>query len=212
MRDVRNNIHVAGSALLPRNSERFIRRFMLRSLECILTEDIPRLHHTYASFRTMIAQHKWQVADFCRVETIREELDEYLRELEAGSRAPSPAVEAARRSNIYPKLGARVAFYVTGTHADVRLAEACTLAGDWDPNYPNENSSYYSQRLDDAAARFREFFEPRDFETIFTLDDLFGFSAKGISVVQRTLTPGGSASEQDADEGEGPGIWLADQP
>ena len=208
--DERDNVHVTGTTLLPRSGERFIRRFLLRSVECLLTSDTARLHHTYASYHTMVTQHRWQVTDFCRYETVREELEDYLRDLEAGTRTPSPAIEAARRSAVYPRAGSRIAYYVGGSHPDVRLADVCRVAEDWDANFPSENTAYYLQKLDDAAARLRDFFEPRHFETIFALDDLFGFNGEGISIVERILQPGGPGSDSEGAEAEGPGIWLAD--
>ncbi len=206
----RSELRLIQTGLVPRGSERFIRRFLLRCIECLLTRDIPRLHHTYATFHTMIAKHQWSVVDFCRQETVREEMEKYIRDLGSGARTPAPGMEAARRAQVYVKPGTHVLYYISGTQHDVRVSEASRVAEEWDENFPNENSAYYLQRLKDAAERLRGFFEPGDFELIFSLDDLFGFSENGVKIVERTLTEEGEGEAGETGGGEEFGIWLAE--
>jgi len=209
--DDRDRLLVYGTSLIPRSSERFIRQYVQRCIECLLTEDLHRLHHTYASFNTMITRHRWKVTDFCRSEIAHETLEEYQQAVSTGSRNLSPAYEAARRAGIYVTPGSRISYYVTGTQEDVRIVDSCRVAEEWDANLPDENSAYYLHRLREAAARFRDFFREGDFERIFSMDDLFGFTAKGIEVSERPAEPilpeSPSAERESADEF---GIWLAE--
>ncbi len=209
--DEHGRLVVHGASLIPRTSERFVRLFVQRCLECLLMEDLNRLHHTFASFHTMIRTHRWQVADFCRSEIAHESFDEYQQAMSSGDRNASAAHEAARRASLYVTPGMRISYYVTGTDEDVRIAESSRIAEEWDPNLPDENTAYYLHRLREAASRFRDFFREGHFERIFSMDDLFGFTAEGIEVPVRVAEPAASEPSPirsaSADEFS---IWLAD--
>ncbi len=105
------------------------------------------------------------------------------------------------------KPGDRVSYYVTGTHAGVKIVENCKLAEEWEPNFPDENTAYYVERLNECSRKFETFFEPEDFKRVFSADDLFGFSADGISLLRpQDVSSGGvPPGEEDATEF---GIWL----
>ncbi len=208
--DESDNLIIRGSSLISRSMERFSRLFVQRCIECLLTDDIPRLHHTYASFTTQVRNHQWEAADFCRTETVREDLETYTRLVEHGQRNVSAAYEAARNAGLYFKAGERISYYVTGTHQEVKIADNCRIADEWDSNLPDENTAYYFGRLNESADKFREFFEPEDFKIIFSLDDLFGFSPKGIRILTKKVIREKLAGAKESEENEEFGIWLSE--
>ncbi|MBI4429302.1 MAG: DNA polymerase [Ignavibacteriales bacterium] len=210
--DYRNELVIKGSSLISRSLERFARRYIRRCIECLLTEDVSQLHHTYASCYTQIKKHEWDVADFCRTETVHEDLDSYSKSVEAGRRHPTAAYEAAKKAGFYFKAGDRISYYVTGTQADVKVTDNCRIADEWDPNLPDENTEYYLARLEEYSNRFRQFFQPEDFSRIFSLDDLFGFSPKGITVVTKKMSREEVEVEPvEPGESEDFGIWLGEK-
>ncbi|MBI3005551.1 MAG: DNA polymerase [Ignavibacteriales bacterium] len=209
--DHNNELTIRGSSLISRSLERFARRYIRRCIECLLTEDVAQLHHAYASCYTQIKKHEWEATDFCRTETLREDLDSYTKLVEAGRRHPTAPYEAARRAGVYFKAGDRISYYVTGTQADVKITDNCRIADEWDPNLPDENTAYYLARLEEYSSRFSQFFEPEHFAKIFSLDDLFGFSPKGISIVTKKVIREQEAEEPgEVEESEGFPIWLGE--
>jgi len=210
--DYDDRLFIRGSSLASRALERFVRRFIRRCIECLLTEDVAQLHHTYASYFTMIKKHDWEPTDFCRTETLREDRETYLRLVEQGQRHQTAAYEAARRAGIYFKSGDRISYYVTGSAADVKISENSRVVEEWDPNLPDENTAYYLARLDETAAKFKDFFEPEDFKKIFSLDDLFGFAPKGIRVLtSKAIREKEVGEPKETEENEDFPIWLGDK-
>jgi hypothetical protein len=83
---------------------------------------------------------------------------------------------------------------------------------EWDPNLPDENTAYYLARLDETAAKFKDFFEPEDFKKIFSLDDLFGFAPKGIRVLtSKAIREKEVGEPKETEENEDFPIWLGDK-
>jgi hypothetical protein len=53
------------------------------------------------------------------------------------------------------------------------------------------------------------FFRPEDFKKIFSADDLFGFSAEGITLLTRPVHPEDIVTQRaEEEETEGFSIWL----
>jgi DNA polymerase I len=204
-----DRLTIRGSSLISRSLERFARNFIQLCINCLLQEDINGLHNLYVSFAKDLANHHWDAADFSRTETIRDPFDVYESEVRENKRKPAAAYEVARRSGLSLRPGDRVRYYVTGTHAGVKIAENSKLSEEWEPNFPDENTPYYLDRLNESAKKFEAFFEPADFRKIFSLDDLFAFSPDGIQIIrQKAAVP----EEPPPREDEGPefGIWLDD--
>ncbi len=205
--DYNDRLTIRGSSLISRSLERFARNFIQLCINRLLQEDISGLHNLYVSLAKDIANHRWQATDFSRTETIRDSLDLYERELKENKRKPSAPYEVARRSGLSLKAGDHVAYYVTGNHAGVKIAENARLAEEWEPNFPDENTAYYLDRLNDCAKKFEPFFEPTDFKKIFSMDDLFAFSPEGIQLIRQNVAV---PEEPPPHEEESPefGIWL----
>jgi DNA polymerase I len=156
-----------------------------------------------------ISQHQWDVVDFCRTETIRDSIETYEAELAAGKRKPSVAYEVSKRSGLRLKAGDRVSYYVTGKHVGVKIIENCKFAAEWDPNFPDENTAYYLDRLYECSKKFESFFEPDDFGQVFAGEDLFGFDPQKIHIQKQKNIPRGDSPPLEDEAGEF-GIWLDD--
>jgi len=204
--DYHDRLTIRGSSLISRSLERFARNYIQLCINCLLQEDIDGLHKLYVSFAKDIANHRWEAADFSRTETIRDSFEAYDVEVKENKRKPSAPYEVARRSGFSLKPGDRISYYVIGTHAGVKIAENSKLAEEWEPNFPDENTLYYLDRLNECTKKFESFLEPAAFKKVFSLDDLFAFSPEGIQLIrQKAAVP----EEPPPREEEGEfGIWL----
>ncbi len=72
--------------------------------------------------------------------------------------------------------------------------------------------SYYLRRLDELVQKFEVFFSPQDFRSIFSLEDLFGFSAEKIILLTLPVEQKYEDSEDDENDQipSGPKIMLDD--
>jgi hypothetical protein len=99
-----------------------------------------------------------------------------------------------------------VSYYVTGQQAGVKIVENSKLASEWEPNFPDENTAYYLDRLKECSKKFESFFDPEAFEQVFAAEDLFGFDSAGIHILAQRELP---KDEQSPEEESGEfGIWL----
>lgn len=176
-----------GSSLVSRSTERFGRRFVRACIRKLLEEDLDGLHRIYLETRERIVAHEWEgVESFCRTETLKDSVDQYLRDVERGRRARAAsyelAIQRARRTGRPVRKGDRISYYVTGQNAAVTAFEHARLADEWDPTNPDENTAFYLRRLDEFARKFEPFFGPSDFRLIFSPEDLFGFSSAHITI------------------------------
>jgi DNA polymerase, archaea type len=207
MLDQNDNVLIKGNSLISRGMEHYLRMFIQRFIECMLVNDLTRLHHIYATAYTQIVKHNWIPTDFCKTESLRFDTETYQNEIAAGRITPSPALEAAVRSSLFVKANTRLSYYISGTETDVDIARSSRLVEDWDPLRTDENVVYYLAKLHEAVNKFREFFEPTALDRILSLDDIFGFSDKGIRILERKVTPETAESKPDTEDY---GIWLAE--
>jgi DNA polymerase elongation subunit (family B) len=205
--DQNNNVLIKGNSLISRGMERYLRMFIQRFIECILMNDLTRLHHTYATAYTQIVKHNWIPIDFCKTEFLRMDTETYQKEIAAGRINPSPALEAAVRSSLFVKANTKLSYYISGTETDVDVARSSRLVEDWDILEADENVAYYFAKLHEAVNKFREFFEPTALDRILSLDDIFGFSDEGIRILERKVAPETAESKSDTEDY---GIWLAE--
>ncbi|MEM9667037.1 MAG: DNA polymerase domain-containing protein, partial [Bacteroidota bacterium] len=183
-----------GSSLVARSTERFGRRFVREAIGCLLAEDLQGLHDTYLRYRDRILQHDWaDVGSFARTETLKDTVEQYEADVEAGRRTRTAAYELAlaRRAETGQPIhkGDRIRYYVAGRAATVVAYESAKLAAAWDPATPDENTAYYLKRLDEFARKFAPFFEEHDFRLLFSPEDLFGFSPEGITLRRTEQIP-----------------------
>lgn len=211
--DYENKIQIKGSALISKNIERFGKILIQQCIERILNNDFTGLHIFYVNLFQDITNRRWQVQDFMRIETLRESLSRYKREVEAEKRHRSAVYELALKSENKYKIGDKIAYYITGSDANVISYENCKAADKWDPNFPDENTSYYLKRLEEQTKKFKPFFDDHDFNLIFSLEE----SLEDLNAIVKSKIIEVS-EDKLKDEEEGPkdttseerGIWLAD--
>ena len=189
-------VQCKGSSLVSRAMEPFGKRFVLDAIDLLLAEDVQGLHGLYASTRSRVLRREWRVEDFARTETLKESQAEYLADVAAGRRTRAAAYELAmaraRDSGQAARKGEQVAYYVSGSGANVKAFHNARLATDWNAAQPDENTAYYLRRLEEHARKFTVFFRPDDFARVFSPDDLFGFAAHGREL--QTLWRAGTGS------------------
>jgi DNA polymerase elongation subunit (family B) len=207
--DYQDRLVIKGSSLISRSLERFARNYIQLCINCLLQEDVKGLHALYVSFSQDIMQHRWEASDFCRTEAIRDSVELYEAQFADGKRKPSVIYELSKRSGVRVKPGDRVAYYITGQHAGVKIIENSKLAAEWEPNFPDENTAYYLDRLDECSKKFEMFFEPEEFKQVFATEDLFGFDPGRIHILKQKNVPRGESSSPEEEFGEF-GIWLDD--
>lgn len=205
--DYSDRLTIKGSSLISRSLERFAKEYIRLCINCLLQEDIRGLHNLYVSLAQDITNHRWDVLDFCRTEAIRESPEAYEADVRDQKRKPAIAYEVAKRSGLSVKEGDRVSYYVTGTHAGVRIIDNSKLAEEWQPNFPDENTAYYIERLNECSGKFDLFFPPKDFERIFSTDDLFGFDPTQVRLITDRSVPRDLPAPPEEDAGDF-GIWI----
>lgn len=183
---------IKGSALISRSLESFAQRFVRDCVHLLLDEDVEGVHLTYLQMRRKIWEHDWEHAgDFSRTEVLKDSMEVYERDVEAGKRTRSAAYEVARRHTQdgvqrYRK-GDRISWYVSGTALSSPVFERARLMTEWDSQAPDENSAFYLKRLEELAGRFEPFFSPTDFQNVFSPEDLFGFDASRVTLRSHRL-------------------------
>lgn len=205
--DYSDRLTIKGSSLISRSLERFAKEYIRLCINCLLQEDIKGLHALYVTLAQDIVNHRWDVFDFCRTEAIRDSPEAYEADVRDNKRKPAAAYEVAKRSGVVVKTGDRVSYYVTGTNAGVRIIDNSKLAEEWQPNFPDENTAYYLERLNECSRKFDLFFPPKDFERIFSTDDLFGFDAGQVRLITDHTIPKDLPSSPEEEPGEF-GIWI----
>ncbi len=210
--DYNNRISIKGSALVSKNLKRFGKNYIQQCIERLLEENINGLHNLYINIYRDIVNHNWQVQDFMRVETLKESLEKYSQEIKAESRNRSAAYELAIKSDRNWKVGDKIAYYVTGTEANIRTFENCKLAEEWNPLFPDENTAYYLKNLEEFSKKFEQFFNKEDFAAIFTTEEMLNFSNEGIKIINTQLVSDQQTDdEQEKETSTGDhSIWLAD--
>jgi len=216
---------IRGSDLLSPGLERFGRAFVEGCTRALLENDLKEMHRLYLEIHGAITRRTWDIRDFARTETIVAPLQKYVQEVEEGKRERSAPYEVLLRTGRWLPPGSRVSTYVTqtaeteteardvivdgpplppGTNAAYAFSRRWRGAEEWDRNFPDEDTSYYLDRLEGLARRFAPFFDPEEYHVIFSSDELFPFDPAGIAPVTRRV-------QADADDAPPPihlGIWL----
>ena len=180
-----DKIHIKGYSLISRSIEKFGRSYIQQCVDCVLHNRIQDLHNLYIELEKTIREHGLDIADFAKTEILKDSLQEYKRDIAEEKRNKSASYELALNSLRSYKQGSKIQYYITGTDANVKGFENAKEAYTWDANFPDENTEYYLKRLNEFSKKFEIFFNERDFNTIFSTEDLFGFDPQTIVVVNR---------------------------
>jgi DNA polymerase I len=203
-------VRIKGSSLVSRAMEPFGRQYVRKCVECLLHGDVAGLHTLYCETEHRILERKLDIAEFARVEALKDPLEVYEEEVLAGKRNRSAAYEVAIRSGRHARQGERIAYYITGRDPNAVSSANSRAADEWDPHFPDENTGYYLRRLQEYSEKFTPFFTPAHHQMIFSSGGLFPFEPAGVSVLTTVL------DAEDADKsGDGPaeqqGIWLGEE-
>ena len=189
---------IRGSSLHSRSMERFARDFIRDCIECILRNDFQALHGLYTSLIFDIRNHKIHIRDLARTEEVKIPLHQYLEELKHEQRKHSGLMEAIGRAGRPVSVGERISYYYTGQTLPSKPYTATKLAELWDPNFPDANVPWYQKRVRDLAEKFRPFFEPEDFQQVFSDEEgLFPIDNQAITLRMLREEPPDFTSDQE---------------
>ena len=200
-----DDLKFKGSSLISRSNEPFGRDFVRKAIRRLLDHDVEGLHDLYVDTRDKIIEHDWEsVESFARTETLKDTLEQYEADVEEGQRPRAATYELAKqkqeRTGKPVKKGDRITYYITGDSATVTAFKNCALADDWEPENPDENTAYYLKRLNEFATKFEPFFTEEDFRLVFSPEDMFGFSAAGIEILEQEHEADHPTNEEAQDE------------
>ena len=183
-----NRITIKGSSLISRSMEKFGKNYVQQCIDRLLNNHLADLHTLYVEMEKTIREHAWDVNDFVKTESLRDSLEEYSRDIGAGKRNRSAPYELALQSSRKYRSGSKIRYYITGSDANVKGFENAREVHEWDANFPDENTEFYLKRLEELSKKFEGFFTEKDFRSIFSAEDLFGFDALTIVTVNRKET------------------------
>jgi DNA polymerase elongation subunit (family B) len=182
--DYHDKLKLKGSAFVSRSGEKFGRDFIREGFILLLKDDIQGLHDLYVRYRDDLLNHRLDITDFSRTESMKTSLDQYAADVRSGKRSKSITYEIALRQGLDISKGDRMTYYIAGTGNPANFVDKGRLAEEWKKEQPDENTGFYLKRLDEFAQKFLPFFKPQDFSTIFSADTLFAFSPEGIEIIR----------------------------
>ncbi len=197
-----SKVKIRGSALISRSMEKFGRDFISNAIEDALHEDIQALHKLYVKYATKILSRELPTEMVVRTETVRESINEYQSAVRANKRNRSAGFEAAANAGLDLRPGNRVSYYIVGSDPHQRSFANARLYDKDAKDSKDYNSYYYLKKLDEYAYRFSDFFEPEDFQKIFSseTDSLFAISLDGIKL--KTTEAGATETKIEESESE----------
>jgi DNA polymerase elongation subunit (family B) len=153
-----SKIVLRGSALRSRGIEPFLKRLTDQMIGFLLGAAAESPVATLEELRRRIADRSAPVADLARSETLSQGPEAYDRFVAEGGKPRRAAAEAARMLNPRPRIGERVAYYITtrkkGQTSDWQRARPVVLH---DPEAAPYDPAYYLEKLDDWLERYGPF-------------------------------------------------------
>jgi len=157
--DSRGALRVKGSGLRSRGIELFLRQWMERMFQLVLTGRRAEIPALVRQWEEDFRHHRVPVKQFMKTETLQDSLPAYQEKLKDGSRNPSAAYELALRSLRPYQPGDQVSYYVGRGESPIKVNETAKLATSWDPQAPDENTAYYLGKLRELYDKFRPLIE-----------------------------------------------------
>jgi DNA polymerase elongation subunit (family B) len=157
--DEAGRLSITGSGLRSRGLELFQREWMEEMFLYLLRGEPQEIRELTRRYAEAFEQHKFDVRQFMKTETLQDSLETYREKIRGGKRNPAAAYELALRSARPYQPGDQISYYVSGTAKKVKVHEAAKLASEWDPQNPDENVEYYKAKLVELVEKFRPFFE-----------------------------------------------------
>jgi DNA polymerase I len=210
--DYHGTITIKGSSLVSRSMEPFGRKYIEQCVRSLLENNIGALHEHYVETYNAIVGRKLGIHEFARTETLRDSPEQYDLDITNQKRNRAASYEAAIGAGLKWRAGQKITYYITGSDADVAEFENAKLIDLWDPNFPDQNIAHYVKRLQELSKKFEQFFLPKDYRAIFSLDDLFDFSKQGIGILVSEVSEERGFLRDDVDSSarkeEDFPIWL----
>jgi DNA polymerase elongation subunit (family B) len=157
--DEAGRLSITGSGLRSRGLELFQREWMEEMFLHLLRGEPQKIRELTRRYAEAFEQHTLDVRKFMKTETLQDSLETYRDKIKGSRRNPAAAYELALRSGRPYQPGDQISYYVSGTSKKVKVHEAAKLAGEWDPQNPDENVEYYKAKLVELSEKFRPFFE-----------------------------------------------------
>ncbi|HEY6008142.1 MAG TPA: DNA polymerase domain-containing protein [Geobacteraceae bacterium] len=149
-----DRIVIKGSALKSRGIERYLRAFTEEAVSLLLHGRGEEVEEVYRRYLEQLRDHRFPIDRLARTETLSESPAMYRQKVAAGKRNPSAAFELALRSDREFQAGDQVSYYVTGGGKGVTVYDNCRLAGAYDATHPDENTTYYAEKLRQLFNKF----------------------------------------------------------
>lgn len=153
---------VKGSALRSRGLERFQRDIILKAIRLALEGKAEKVPLLIEEMRGRIERREWSVEEFLKTETLSESPDVYKEKTKEkeGKRNRSAPYELALKAERQYMAGDPISYYIKGESAEVKAYESCEFAHRWDPNSPDENTTYYLKKLEEVRQKVMKIVNP----------------------------------------------------
>ncbi len=200
--DYEGKMRIRGSSLISRSMEKFGREFIQRSIECLLREDIKSLHDLYADYTQKILSRELPTGSIAKTETVRESVEDYQAAVRSNRRNRTASFEAAINAGLTVRAGEKVSYYIVGNDPHQPSFINARIYNKDDNTKKDYNTQYYMKKLYEYAKRFSDFFEPEDFQKIFSSDEnsLFEVTLDGINIKVNDV--GGDDTKIEDEENE----------
>jgi len=155
--DDEGRILIRGSSLKSRGMEPYLREFLQRGIELLLTASGQGLDGLYGEYANRLRSRKFEIAWVARTETLKESPENYQAKVRSAKRNRSAAFETALRSGRRFRAGDQISYYITGNEKDVTAYENSKEATAFDPAHVDVNVAYYVEKLRLLNKRFAPF-------------------------------------------------------
>lgn len=148
---------VKGSSLRSHGLEPFLRDFLHDALRLLLQNTGNRVAALYEERARLLVSHQVPVEQLARTEKLASSPEQYRHDLRDGKRNRNAALELAQQSKTPLHAGDRISYYVTGNSKNVTVHEHCRRLADFDPQHPDINIPWYTERLYQLYRRLTPF-------------------------------------------------------
>lgn len=205
-------VEFKGPSLASRGSEPFLRQFLRQVTEELLRNDLARVHSLYAECRENIIAHKIPMSMLAKTDILRDSPDEYEKSAAMGKRNRLMGYEVAIANGVRWKSGDAISYYVSLNVKGEKEVDFLKPANLWDGDSPDDDKLHYLKKLDEFSRRFDFLFDDKDFQRIFSENDLFGVRPEEIMLKSQSV--GSVVKKAVAEDDDGyfsePTIWIAE--
>jgi DNA polymerase elongation subunit (family B) len=164
------SVSITGGILKSSADERFVRKALAATAECILKNDLAQLHAHLCALRKDVSDGRLSLPDIYFTETIRMNNQEYLEYI-AGGGGRKPVHEGILKyrknkgDRAFP-VGNDVRHYHRDNQGQTSVLPSFSF--EFDPEHPDYDRSHYLNRLSGALRRLNPLFTPEQFSLIFS--------------------------------------------